>query len=437
MRVAVVGTGIAGNTAAFALNRQHQITVYERELRIGGHSHTVDVDYGGRRIPVDTGFIVYNELNYPELTALFEHLGVLTRPSSMSFSVSADGGKLEWMGGGTTLSQTLGGIFAQRSNLLSIPFLTMLRDMARFNRLCLEDRAAGRLQGRSLGDYVKARGFSNRLARDYLLPMGAAIWSTPVDRMLDFPAENFVAFFDNHRLLHDERPVWRTVEGGSRTYVEKLTASFRDRIRLGAAVTAIRRNRDSVTVTDSLGHSEEYDHVVIGAHSDQALGMLTDASAAERDVLGAIRYRPNAVYLHRDTRLMPKRKRAWAAWNFLRNGADTQASQSSAVTYWMNALQGIDPACPLFVSLNPPFEPNPDLVFAHFNCDHPQFDRGAFDAQARLGTIQGVNRTWFCGAWTGYGFHEDGLRSGLDVARRLGTDAPWRDEPVRYVEAAE
>ncbi len=437
MRVAVVGTGIAGNAAAFALNRKHQVTVYERELRPGGHSHTVDVDYDGRRIAVDTGFIVYNGLNYPELTGLFDHLGVATRASQMSFSVSANGGALEWMGGGQGPGETLNGVFAQRSNLLSIPFLGMLRDMLRFNRLCLEDRKAGRLAGLSLGEYVRARSYSPRLVRDYLVPMGAAIWSTPVDRMLEFPAENFVAFLDNHRLLHDERPIWRTVEGGSRCYVEKLTAPFRDRLRLGAAVTGIERTRAGVKVVDSLGHCELYDQVVIGAHSDQALAMLQDASDSERDILGAIRYRPNTVYLHRDPKLMPKRKRAWAAWNFLRANGRGEDGGDVAITYWMNTLQGIDPACPLFVSLNPPFEPAPELTFARFNCEHPQFDRAAFAAQARLDDIQGVNRTWFCGAWTGYGFHEDGLRSGLAVADRLGADIPWRQAPAPYAEAAE
>ncbi|MET0278863.1 MAG: FAD-dependent oxidoreductase [Pseudorhodoplanes sp.] len=437
MRVAVVGTGIAGNAAAFALNRKHQITVYERELRPGGHSHTVEIDYDGRRLAVDTGFIVYNEPNYPELTGLFAHLGVATQATQMSFSVSANGGALEWMGGGDKLGETLNGVFAQRSNLFSIPFLGMLRDMHRFNRNCLEDREAGRLAGLSLGEYLQARGYSRRLVHDYLVPMGAAIWSSPVDRVLDFPAENFVAFFHNHRLLHYERPVWRTVEGGSRCYVDKITAPFRDRIRYGAAVTGIERTRSGVSITDSLGHTETYDQVVIGAHPDQALAMLTDASDSEHQVLGAIRYRPNAVYLHRDTRLMPKRRRAWAAWNFLRDNGRSEGSGDIAITYWMNALQGVDPACPLFVSLNPPFEPEATLTFGRFTCDHPQFDRAAFGAQARLDDIQGVNRTWFCGAWTGYGFHEDGLRSGLSVADRLGADVPWRRSPLPFAEAAE
>jgi predicted NAD/FAD-binding protein len=437
MRIAVVGTGIAGNAAAFALTDRHHITVYERELRPGGHSHTVDIDYEGTRIAVDTGFIVYNELNYPDLTALFDHFGVETQPTEMSFAVSANGGQLEWLGGGQRLGETLNGVFAQRGNILSVPFWTMLRDVTRFNRQCLLDRTAGRLRGLTLGEYVRMRGYSQRLLRDYLVPMGAAIWSTPARQMMDFPAENFVAFFENHRLLHDERPVWRTVRGGSRRYVEALTRPFRDRIRLGAAVTGIERTPAGVYVTDSLGNSDRYDHVIIAAHSDQALAMLRDPTEHEQAVLGSIRYRANDIYLHRDTRLMPKRRRAWGAWNFLRGNGRGEVNGDVAVTYWMNALQHIDASKPLFVSVNPPFEPDPALTFTRFACDHPQFDAAAFAAQSRLDDIQGTDRIWFCGAWTGYGFHEDGLRSGIAVAERLGGTVPWRSVDPVYAEAAE
>jgi len=437
MRIAVVGTGIGGNAAAWALSRVHPVTVYEKDLRPGGHSHTVDVDYDGRHISVDTGFIVYNEQNYPDLTALFAHLGVETRPSRMSFSVSGENGRFEWMGGGNTLAETVDGVFAQRSNIVSPAFLWMLREVNRFNRQSRQDRASGLRRDLTLGDYLRERGFSGRLARDYMIPMGAAIWSTPVDRMLDFPADNFIAFFDNHRLLHNERPLWRTVAGGSRNYVEKMVSPFRNRIRLGAAVVSIERTREGVVVTDASGHRDCFDQVVIGAHSDQALAMLPDASAQERAVLGAIRYRPNVVYLHRDPSLMPKRKRAWAAWNFLRANGRGENGGDVAVTYWMNALQGIDEGCPLFVSLNPPVEPRGELTFARFVCDHPQYDAAAFAAQDRLDTIQGVNRIWFCGAWTGYGFHEDGLRSGLAVGEALGASAPWRQPDMRFAIAAE
>jgi len=267
--------------------------------------------------------------------------------------------------------------------------------------------------------------------------MGAAIWSAPARAMLDFPAENFVAFFSNHRLLQYDRPVWRTVKGGSQRYVEKLTADFRDRIRPGCAVTSIERTSHGVVVHDSHCKSDVYDHVVIAAHSDQALAMLSDADDRERSILGAIGYSPNSVYLHRDTRLMPKRQRAWASWNFLRWQRQGTTHNDVAVTYWMNPLQGIDHDKPLFVSLNPPVEPDQALTFGKYICEHPQYNAAAFAAQKRLSEIQGRRHTWFCGAWTGYGFHEDGLRSALAVAEALGAVAPWRRAPPELAEAAE
>jgi predicted NAD/FAD-binding protein len=436
MHIAVVGTGIAGNAAAWALASRHQVTVYEKEHRPGGHSHTVTVDYDGEEIAVDTGFIVYNETNYPELTALFAHLGVDTVASDMSFSVSTDCGRFEWAGRGQTALETLDGVFAQRSNLVSPSFLWMLWEMQRFNRTARADRAVGRIERCSLGAYLARHRYAAPLVQNYLLPMGAAIWSTPIEQMLDFPAENFLTFFENHRLLHWERPIWRTVRGGSRCYVDKLTARFRDRLRLCTCVVSIERTPQGVVIVDSDGNRESHDHVVIAAHSDQALAMLADASAAERAVLGAVRYRPNTVFLHRDPRLMPRRRRAWASWNFLRAGADASATGDAAVTYWMNALQNIEERFPLFVSLNPPSDPRPELSFAQFVCNHPQFDSAAFAAQKSLAVIQGRRRTWFCGAWTGYGFHEDGLRSGLDVAEALGGSIPWR-APSLLSEAAE
>jgi predicted NAD/FAD-binding protein len=437
MRVAVVGTGIAGNAAAWTLSKRYPVTVYDREIRPGGHSHTVTIDYDGTPLAVDVGFIVYNELNYPDLTALFAHLGVETVESCMSFAVTADGGRFEWKGGGNNWRETAAGLFAQTLNLLSPSYLWMLRDILTFNARSVEDYAAGRLAGLSLGDYFSQRKFAPRLLTDYLAPMGAAIWSAPASEMLDFPAENFVAFFSNHRLLQYARPVWRTVKGGSRNYVEKLTSAFRERIRLGRAVTSIERTPHGVIVHDSHGRSDIYDHVVIAAHSDQALAMLSDADDCERAVLGAIRYAPNTVYLHRDPRLMPKRRRAWASWNFLRWRREGTAENDVAVTYWMNQLQGIDQDKPLFVSLNPPFEPDAELTFGKYVCEHPQYNAAAFAAQRRLDDIQGRRHTWFCGAWTGYGFHEDGLRSGLSIAQALGATVPWRAPPPELAQAAE
>jgi len=437
MRVAVIGTGIAGNAAAWTLSRRYPVTVYDREIRPGGHSHTVTIDYDGTQIAVDVGFIVYNELNYPDLTALFEHLGVETVESCMSFAVTADSGRFEWKGGGANWRETARGLFAQARNLLSPSYLWMLRDILKFKTQSVEDYAAGRLAGLTLGEYFNLRKFAPRLLSDYLAPMGAAIWSAPANEMQDFPAENFVAFFNNHRLLQYDRPVWRTVKGGSRRYVEKMTAAFRDQLRLGCAVTSIDRTPHGVIVHDSHGRSDSYDHVVIAAHSDQALAMLSDANSREHAILGAIGYAPNTVYLHRDPRLMPKRRRAWASWNFLRRQREGTAENDVAVTYWMNRLQGIDEDKPLFVSLNPPFEPDPALTFGRYMCDHPQYNAAAFAAQKQLDDIQGRRHTWFCGAWTGYGFHEDGLRSGLAVAEALGAAVPWREPPPELAQAAE
>jgi uncharacterized protein len=437
MRVAVIGTGIAGNAAAWALSKNYPITVYDREIRSGGHSHTVTVDYDGTPLSVDIGFIVYNELNYPDLTALFAHLGIETVESCMSFAVTADAGRFEWKGGGDNWYETAAGLFAQPRNLLSPSYLRMLRDIPTFNRQSVEDHAAGRLAGLTLGEYFAFRNFAPRLLTEYLAPMGAAIWSAPAGAMLDFPAENFVAFFSNHRLLQYDRPVWRTVKGGSRRYVEKLTSAFRDRLRLGCAVTSIERTPRGVVVHDSHGRHDSYDHVVIASHSDQALAMLSDADNRERAILGAIGYSPNTVYLHRDARLMPKRRRAWASWNLLRWQREDTSENDIAVTYWMNRLQGIDMEKPLFVSLNPPFAPAPELTFGKYVCEHPQYNAAAFAAQQRLSEIQGRRHTWFCGAWTGYGFHEDGLRSGLAVAEALGAAVPWRQPSPELAQAAE
>ncbi|MGH6708486.1 MAG: NAD(P)/FAD-dependent oxidoreductase [Bradyrhizobium sp.] len=437
MRVAVIGTGIAGNAAAWALSKHYPVTVYDRELRPGGHSHTVTIDYEGMPLAVDIGFIVYNELNYPDLTALFAHLGVETVDSCMSFAVTADTGRFEWRGGGNNWLETAIGLFAQPRNLLSPSYLWMLRDILTFNQQSIADYAAGKLTGLTLAEYFRTHHFAPRLLTDYLAPMGAAIWSAPASEMLDFPAENFVAFFSNHRLLQYDRPVWRTVKGGSQRYVEKLTAAFRDRIKFGCAVTSIDRTPHGVVVHDSRGNTISYDHVVIASHSDQALSMLSDADDRERSILGAIGYSPNTVYLHRDPGLMPKRRRAWASWNFLRWQREASAANDVSVTYWMNPLQGIDDDKPLFVSLNPPFEPDPALTFGKYRMEHPQYNTAAFAAQKRLGEIQGKRHTWFCGAWTGYGFHEDGLRSGLEVAEALGALVPWRVPPPELAEAAE
>jgi predicted NAD/FAD-binding protein len=416
MRVAIVGSGISGLGAAWALSRDHEVTVYEREPRPGGHSHTVDVNYDGATIPVDTGFIVYNELNYPNLTALFTELSVPTISTEMTFGFSSQDGRLEWQG------NTIATLFAQKRNLFSPSFHRMWLDILRFRREGLADLHAGRTDGHSLGSYLKANNYGDSFRDNCILPMGAAIWSSSAADMLAFPAQTFIRFFENHRLFYFDKPLWRTVKGGSREYVKRLTASFADRIRLNTPVTRIERHATGVDITDATGAREAYDHVILACHSDQVLPLLADATEAEGQIIGPMRYAPNRVYLHRDPSLMPKRKAVWSSWNYL--ARETGNGGAVSVTYWMNKLQSIDASKPLFVSLNPPAPPAPDLTFGTFDYDHPQFDTAALIAQRRLHMIQGQHRTWFCGAYAGYGFHEDGLTAGLEVAERIGAKLP-------------
>jgi predicted NAD/FAD-binding protein len=429
LKVAVVGSGISGASAAWAMRDLHDVTLYEAEKRPGGHTATVDIDYDGAPISVDTGFIVYNELNYPNLTALFKHLDVKTHDSDMSFALSLDYGKLEW--GGDNLST----LFAQKRNLLRPSFLLMLREILRFNKICLLDRAEGHLAARSIGDYLNWRGFSPGFMNNYLVPMAAAIWSTPAKRMMEFPATYFVNFFENHRLIYSERPTWRTVTGGSRNYLDKLLAPLGDRVRLDAGVVSVRRSAEGVDILDTTGATMSYDRVILACHTDQALRILDRPTEQETSILSAIPYSPNRVLLHRDDRLMPTRKKIWASWNYLRS-SDQRSDANVAVSYWMNRLQGIDASKPLFVTLNPDREPRPELVFGEFSYDHPQFGSDAMEVQARLRQIQGDNNTLFAGAWTGYGFHEDGLTSGILAAEALGAVLPWRKDPAQITEVA-
>ncbi|WP_305985474.1 NAD(P)/FAD-dependent oxidoreductase [Roseibium sp. MMSF_3544] len=432
MRIAVIGSGISGNSVAWALSKEHEVILYEKRARAGGHSATADIDYDGTPISVDTGFIVYNERNYPNFTALLDHLGVATEQSDMSFALSADNGKLEWSG------DSLNSIFAQRSNLVSPRFLLMLRDMFRFNKQSVIDLHAGQLTGVTLGSYLEKHRYSQGFINDYLLAMGAAIWSTPINEMRDYPAESFVAFFENHRLLSFEPTLWRTISGGSRNYVNRLLAPLAGSMRLGSPVAEVTRSDNKVHVKDESGHTDVFDQVVLASHTDQSLAMLGDPSDDERDILGSIRYRPNEVYLHRDEDLMPKRKRVWSSWNYM-SDRDAGETRDVTVSYWMNRLQNIDRSKPVFVTLNPFEAPAPEKTFEKYVYDHPQFDARALKAKKRLGTIQGVNNTWFCGAWNGHGFHEDGLASGLAVAKQLGAQIPWETETEQpqFLEAAE
>jgi predicted NAD/FAD-binding protein len=415
MKVAVIGAGVSGLGAAFALKDSADVVLYEKDARLGGHANTTTIEYGERRIDVDTGFIVYNTRNYPNLVGLFETLGVDSFQTDMSFAFA--GGALEWS------SNFPGGVFAQKRNLASPRFLRMLADIRRFNRIAIEDLDAGRLDDLTLGGYLRLRGFSPAFEASYLLPMGAAIWSTNPCGIGSVPAESFVRFFANHSLLQMVQPKWRTVRGGSRTYVEKLARVLGRRARAGVGVRSVRRiPGGGVEVRDDRGGVDRFDQIIFASHSDQALAMLGDADIEERAFLGAIRYAPNKAYLHRDPTLMPNRRAAWGSWNYLVN---TRGEQLGGVTYWMNGLQGIDRRCPLFVSLNPITPPAPELTFGVYDYDHPQFDTASLAAQRRFGRVQGRGGVWYAGAWLGYGFHEDGLTAGLRVAHALGGRVPW------------
>jgi predicted NAD/FAD-binding protein len=419
-KIAVIGSGISGSSSAWLLRDHHDVTLYEKNKIAGGHTATIDIDYDGTPISVDTGFIVYNELNYPHLTSLFDHLKVQTHDSDMSFAMSRDLGKFEW--GGNSLAM----LFAQKRNVFRLEFLNMLREVFRFNNLCVKDRDKGHLKGRSIGEYLIWRGFSPGFQNNYLMPMAAAIWSSSANQMLEFPALQFVNFFDNHRLIHRSRPSWRTVTGGSRNYLDKLHADLGDRVKLDCGVENVTRAHGKVKITDSKGHTEIFDQVIFACHTDQMINMIEGPTEAERDIATFIPYSMNKVYLHRDASLMPKRKAVWASWNYLCSSNETDAS-SVAVSYWMNQLQDIDPSKPLFVTLNPTTNPDPELTFGEYNYAHPQFGQKATIAQLMLEGIQGQNNTWFAGAWTGSGFHEDGLRSAVKIANMLGCVAPWQN----------
>ena len=415
--IAVVGSGIAGLSCAWLLSQHHHVTLYEANPSLGGHSHTVDAQRPGGSVPVDMGFIVYNEVTYPNLTALFAHLGVPTQASDMSFAVSLDGGGFEYGG------HDLPALFAQKANVLRPRFWSMLAQL-----LWLYQRApaATRVDPMlTLGEWLDRHHFTRGFQRDHLLPMAAAIWSCPVGAVRAQPAASFFRFCDTHGLVRlTNRPIWRTVSGGSREYVARLAAAIRGEILTGREIVGIRRADDHALVLDAQGGAARFDQVVLATHGDTAMALLLDADDAEREVLGAFRTFANRAVLHGDARLMPKRRATWSSWNFCAAGDATQ--DPPVVTYWMNRLQRLQGA-DLFVTLNPRREPAPGLIFDEREFTHPIFDAPALLAQKRIWGLQGARRTWFCGAYLGAGFHEDGVQAGLAVAEMLGGVArPWR-----------
>jgi uncharacterized protein len=452
LRIAVIGTGISGLSAAWLLGGRHDVTLYEGADRVGGHSNTVRVIVGGRTLNVDTGFIVFNSETYPNFTALLKFLGVPTQPSDMSLAVSLNGGEIEYSGSGAS------GLFAQPRNLLRPRFWSMLYDLSRFYRKATRDaahrdeaiisldeyldrghydlarfyrEAARRVaspdsESMTLGEYLDRGRYGQAFRCDHLLPMASAIWSASPEEILCYPAGSFIRFQHNHGLLRLRgRPLWETVVGGSRTYVDRLVASLAGSIKLECAVKAVRRMRDHVIITGLQDRSQTFDHVVIASHADQALAMLTDPSPRERTWLGSFRYSRNLAVLHTDATLMPKRRAVWSSWNYLgsRDGSGTRV----CVSYWMNRLQKLETDTPVFVTLNPPRPPRAGTLLHSEIYEHPIFDAKATDAQRRLWLLQGERNTWYCGAYFGAGFHEDGLQAGLAVAEQLGgVPRPWR-----------
>ena len=415
-RIAVVGSGIAGLSAAWLLSQHFDVTLYEAEARLGGHSNTVDVKIDGVEVAADTGFLVCNDRTYYNLLSLFRHLKVELVASEMSFSVQIERENLAWAGA------SLATLFGDKKNLLRPKFWRMVRDVLRFNRAApaLLEHADGSV---TLREYLAREGYSEVFAQWYLLPMAAAIWSCPTATVLDFPALTLIRFFQQHGLLQvSNRPQWMTVKNGSRTYVEKLRKGIRQ-IKTSDPVQQIIRDETGVVVLSQSG-AAQFDQVVLACHSDQALAMLSQPSAAEIAVLSAIKYQPNRAVLHTDASVLPKQKAMWSAWNFHTQATD-KTTQAVAVSYLINKLQPLAIKSPLLVTLNPTDEISARYVLADIAYAHPLLDSAAIAAQAKLPALQGVNRTWFCGAWTGYGFHEDGLKSALHVAAAFGVSPPW------------
>ena len=417
MKIAVVGGGIAGLGAAWALSRCHAVTLFERETRLGGHANTLHAPLDGRDVAVDTGFIVYNEVNYPHLTRLFGHLGVPSVASDMSFAVSLDDGAWEMAG-------RAGGLFGTAGQVVDPAHWRLLAHVVRFFRHAESALEDPRAEHETLGAWLERHAYDPGFVARFLVPMAAAIWSSSADGLLDYPVRPFVAFFANHGLLKlGRRVAWRTVAGGSAVYVARLQADMNATVRLDSKVRAVVSDGLAPSVVLGDGSAERFDQVVLACHGDQAAALLAGDRERER-VLRCFRYQPNEAVLHGDCSLMPRRRRLWSSWNYSGTSAGRE-DRAIAVTYWMNRLQGIATRDQVFVTLNPVREPRAGTVVARIAYDHPQYDPAAIAAQARLGALQGRGGIWLAGSYTGFGFHEDGLRSGLAVAAALGAPAPW------------
>lgn len=413
MRIAVIGSGISGSLAARILAAKHHVHLFEASRYAGGHANTVDVEIEEKQYSVDTGFMVFNRRTYPNFCRLLQLLEITSQASDMSFSVRCDQTGLEYQG------SSIDGIFAQRRNLARPAFWRMLSDIVRFNKAGTAAARAGTLDdGKSVGEFLEELGVGPYFLQQYLIPMASAIWSSTPQSILDFPGRFMIGFFHNHGLMQiKHRPQWRTISGGSRCYVQALLEPIQSSVRLGTPVQAVSRSEHAVIVESDTYGREEFDEVVFATHSDQTLAMLTDATDSERSVLGAIPYHANQAILHTDTRLLPQRARAWASWNYHVHGAGTQAA---SVTYDLSRLQNHDSPTPILLTLNPTQEIDPQRVLRTFLYHHPAYSVEAIDAQRRFSEINGRNHTHFCGAYWGYGFHEDGVNSALAVAENFG-----------------
>lgn len=428
-KVAVIGSGISGVSAAWFLSQEHQVTLFEKNPKVGGHTNTIELEIEGKTQPVDTGFIVFNTPNYPLLTAMFEHLQVKTQDTEMSFSVSVNKGDLEYSG------NNLNTMFAQRSNLFSVDHWKMIREILRFNKQAKSDLDSRNFAGMDLGQYLKLYGFSDRMRDYYLLPMAAAIWSCPVEQMMKFPINSFLRFFENHGLLNiEDRPQWESVVNGSHEYLKAILALQAFDVKVNQAISQVHKTDLGLVITSVDGKKHVFDEVVFASHGDETYGMLSDDLKNDFAPLQHFKYQENIAYLHSDIALMPKRKRAWAAWNYLRdidnrttgkNSSDT-SSNSVAVTYWMNLLQNINCKTPLLVTLNPTTLPKDELTHQKIVYEHPVFDTAAMAAQSQMKDLQGKNNLWFCGSYLGYGFHEDGLKSSANLAELWNIALPWQ-----------
>jgi predicted NAD/FAD-binding protein len=428
-RIAVVGAGIAGNTAAWALSKQHDVTLFEAQPRFGGHANTVDVMLGGVRTPVDTGFIVYNQLNYPHMIKLFDVLGVKTEESNMSFGISLDQGDFEYRS-----DTSVEALFAQKRNALRPRFWRMLLDIKRFYGQGPKLGTLYDLNTLTLGELLTRLGTTPAFQRDHLIPMAACIWSASTQQILTFPAATFVRFFVNHGLFQlEDRPIWRTVTGGSREYVTKLINAIKGTTHVNAPVRAIERQGSQVCVyVGNEPAAQHFDQVVLATHGNEALSLLANPTPKEQEVLRNFRYSSNHAYLHRDKSLMPRRRAVWSSWNYVAP-RDLPPTQEVPITYWMNSLQNLDPDHDIFVSLNPIVKPQEALIEQQMVYTHPIFDHAAIQAQSKKASIQGTDRIWYAGSYWGYGFHEDACASGIEVAQGLGIIDPfgsqWRATP--------